>query len=187
MRRPPPRRRAVGVPIGGSGQGMCRYRHRNDQRERRDAACKPGKDPAPPLETVHVRPPVPLEDPAQGEGTLSAHRASSGGFGLRSLSSRNDLAELALFGPPGRRVLRLPMSRPRVASELLAPIAGALALVLALGILILDIARGLGAPMTSSAILGAVAGGLAVWRHDRLPAIAAAGACLAGAVLVDLW
>ena len=79
------------------------------------------------------------------------------------------------------------MSRPRVASELLAPIAGALALVLALGILILDIARGLGAPMTSSAILGAVAGGLAVWRHDRLPAIAAAGACLAGAVLVDLW
>jgi hypothetical protein len=69
----------------------------------------------------------------------------------------------------------------------LAPVAGALALGLALATLVLDVGHGVSASLTMTALLGAAAGGLGVWNHDRLPALAAADAFLAGAVLLGLW
>jgi hypothetical protein len=69
----------------------------------------------------------------------------------------------------------------------LAPVAGALALGLALATLILDVGHGVSASLTMTALLGAAAGVLGVWNHDRLPALAAADAFLAGAVLLGLW
>src|SRR2546421_1129911 len=69
----------------------------------------------------------------------------------------------------------------------LAPIAGAVALALALATVILEMAQGGSVSLTASALLGAAAGGLGLWHYDRLPALAAADGFLAGAVLLSLW
>jgi hypothetical protein len=69
----------------------------------------------------------------------------------------------------------------------LAPIAAALALGLALATVLLEVAHGGSASLTMSAVLGAGAGALVLWHHDRLPALAAADGLLAGAVLASLW
>ena len=69
----------------------------------------------------------------------------------------------------------------------LAPIAGAVALALALATVILEMAHGGSVSLTASALLGAAAGGLGLWHYDRLPALAAADGFLAGAVLLSLW
>jgi hypothetical protein len=69
----------------------------------------------------------------------------------------------------------------------ISPIAGAVALGLAAALVVLGLAHGGSSLLILSAILGAVGGGVAVWNHDRLPALSAADAFLAAAVLVSLW
>jgi hypothetical protein len=69
----------------------------------------------------------------------------------------------------------------------LAPISGALALVLAAAGLIAETTHGGSVSMTASVVLGALGGGLALWQHRRLGALVTADALLAGAVLVSLF
>jgi hypothetical protein len=76
------------------------------------------------------------------------------------------------------------MARP---SAPLAPIAGAVALALAMATVVVEATHGGSLSMTASAVLGAAGGGVGLWQYDRLPALVAADALLAAAVLLGLW
>jgi hypothetical protein len=76
------------------------------------------------------------------------------------------------------------MSRLRIP---LAPLAGGLALAVAAAVLITEVAHDGSGPMTSSVVLGAAGGALALWQHDHLGALVTADALLAGAVLLTLF